>query len=65
MIALTRLPARTFGVLMSGDPALAALFGWLFLSERLSGVQWTAIILIIAASIGTTASVQQKLPIPG
>jgi inner membrane transporter RhtA len=65
MIALTRLPARTFGVLMSGDPALAALFGWLFLSERLSGVQWAAIILIIAASIGTTASVQQKLPIPG
>jgi inner membrane transporter RhtA len=65
MIALTRLPARTFGVLMSGDPALAALFGLMFLNERLSGLQWVAIILIIVASIGTTATAQQKVPMPG
>jgi inner membrane transporter RhtA len=64
MIALTRLPARTFGVLMCGDPALAALFGLLFLNERLSGLQWVAIILIIGASIGTTTTVQQKVPMP-
>jgi inner membrane transporter RhtA len=65
MIALTRIPARTFGVLMSGDPALAAAFGLVFLNERLSGMQWVAILLIIGASIGTTATAQQKVPIPG
>jgi inner membrane transporter RhtA len=65
MIALTRIPARTFGVLMSIDPALAASFGLVFLNERLSALQWVAILLIIGASIGTTLTVQQKVPIPG
>lgn len=64
MIALTRIPARTYGILASADPALAALFGLLYLNERLSGLQWTAIGLIIAASIGTTASTS-KVPMPG
>lgn len=54
MVALTRLPARTFGVLMSIDPAIAALMGLLFLNERLSVPQWIAITLIIVASIGVT-----------
>ena len=65
MIALTRMPARTFGILMSVEPALAALFGLVCLNERLSGMQWSAIALIIAASVGTTASMQQKVPMPG
>jgi inner membrane transporter RhtA len=65
MIALTRIPARTFGVLMSVDPALAASFGLVYLNERLSGMQWVAIILIIGASIGTTVTVPQKVPLPG
>lgn len=64
MIALTRIPARTYGILMSVDPALAALFGLLYLHEHLSGMQWTAIALIMGASIGTTASVA-KVPMPG
>jgi inner membrane transporter RhtA len=65
MIALTRIPARTFGILMSVDPALAASFGMVFLNERLSGMQWVAILLIIGASIGTTLTVPQKVPMPG
>ena len=62
MIALTRLPARTFGVLMSIEPAFGALVGYEYLSERLTTVQWAAIALIILASIGTTATVQRKVP---
>ena len=62
MIALTRLPARTFGVLMSIEPAFGAMFGYLYLNEHLTGIQWMAIALIIAASIGATASIQQKVP---
>ena len=56
MIALTRMPARTFGVLMSIEPAIGALFGAAYLNERLTFTQWAAIGLIIAASVGTTAS---------
>jgi inner membrane transporter RhtA len=63
MIALTRLPARTFGVLMSIEPAFGALIGYVHLHEWLTAVQWTAIALVILASIGATASAQQKIPL--
>jgi inner membrane transporter RhtA len=53
MYALTRLPTRTFGVLMSGDPALGALSGLIFLGEKLSIVQWVAIASIMLASAGS------------
>jgi len=53
MYALTRLPARTMGILMSAEPALGALFGLALLGERLGGLQWLAIAAIIAASVGT------------
>ncbi len=52
MYALTRLPTRTFGVLMSGDPALGALSGLIFLRETLSLIQWMAIASIMVASGG-------------
>ncbi|MGF0303971.1 threonine/homoserine exporter RhtA [Rhodococcus sp. IEGM1300] len=54
MIALTRLPARTFGTLMSIEPAIGALSGLLFLNEYLSLSQWMAILCIILASVGAT-----------
>jgi inner membrane transporter RhtA len=53
MYALTRMPTRTFGVLMSGDPALGALSGLIFLGEKLSVVQWAAIASIMFASAGS------------
>jgi len=66
MIALTRLPARTFGILMSVEPVFGALFGRVMLREVLSGMQWAAIALIILASIGTTwtATAQRTSPVP-
>ena len=66
MMALTRLPARTFGILMSIEPVFGALVGWAMLHERLSIMQWSAITLIILASIGTTwtATAQQPAPVP-
>ncbi|HEY6484006.1 MAG TPA: threonine/homoserine exporter RhtA [Steroidobacteraceae bacterium] len=66
MVALRRLPARTFGILMSLEPACGALFGLLFLNERLAAMQWTAIALVIAASIGTAATAGRKTlaPVP-
>jgi inner membrane transporter RhtA len=61
MIALTKLPARTFGILMSIEPAFGALIGYVYLHEWLTAVQWTAIALIILASIGAASSAQQKV----
>ena len=54
MIALKRLPARTFGILMSLEPAVAALLGVVLLHELLSVRQWLAVALIIGASAGST-----------
>ena len=63
MAALTRLPARTFGILMSFEPAMGALFGFAFLGQRLSTRQAAAIAMIICASIGTVATLRRKVPI--
>ncbi len=60
MIAMTRLPARIFGTLMSLEPAVAALSGMLFLGERLTLPQWLGLLAIIAASAGTTLTMRQK-----
>jgi inner membrane transporter RhtA len=66
MIALTRLPARTFGILMSIEPAFGALVGWAMLHEQLSVTQWVAITMIILASVGTTstATAARSSPVP-
>ncbi len=55
MTALRYLSARTYGVLMSFEPALAALVGLLVLGEALTRHQWLAIGAVIVASIGTVA----------
>jgi inner membrane transporter RhtA len=54
LYSLTRMPTRTFGVLMSVEPALGALSGLLFLRETLSLMQWAAIASIMIASGGIT-----------
>jgi inner membrane transporter RhtA len=59
MVALTRLPARTFSTLLSLEPAVAAMAGVALLGERLSTLQWLAIGAIIVASAGTALSVQR------
>ncbi|PZR03249.1 MAG: threonine/homoserine exporter RhtA [Archangium gephyra] len=61
MVALTKMPTRTFGMLMSLEPAIAALCGLLFLHERLSMLQWLAIASIIVASAG--AAMTSRAPV--
>ncbi len=63
MIALKALPARTFGILMSLEPAVAALVGLVFLAEVLSPPQWLAVALVIAASAGSTLT-SRRTPEP-
>ncbi|OPG04618.1 EamA family transporter [Streptomyces sp. GKU 895] len=52
LIALRRLPASTFAILMSLEPAIAATAGFLVLSQALSATEAVAIALVIAASMG-------------
>jgi inner membrane transporter RhtA len=54
--ALRRLPARVFGVLMSLEPAVAALAGFVVLGQDLGVREWAAIGLVVVASAGATAN---------
>ena len=60
MAALARLPRRVFGILVSAGPAFAALAGWVVLGERLTGMQWLAILLVILACGGAAATAGKK-----
>lgn len=63
MLALTRLPTRTFGTLMSLEPGLAAISGMIFLGETLTGTQTLALAAIIAASMGSTLTMRRETKI--
>ncbi len=52
MVALRRLRPNTFGTLMSAEPAVGSMMGFLCLGEMLSGAQWLAIGLIMLSSAG-------------
>lgn len=52
LIALRRLPATTFSVLMSVSPAVATLAGFVILHQRISVLDGVAIALVVVASAG-------------
>ncbi|MFE3036303.1 DMT family transporter [Streptomyces canus] len=52
LLALRNLPASTFAILMSLEPAMAALAGYLILDQSLSPLQALAVALVITASMG-------------
>ena len=54
MIVLKRLDSRTFGTLMSIEPALAALMGLAVLGERLDTIQILAMSCVVIACVGST-----------
>ena len=62
--ALRRIPARVFGVLMSLEPAVAALAGFVVLGEDLGGRELVAIGLVVAASAGVSLDVRDRAPPP-
>ena len=56
LVALRTLRPAVFGILMSLEPAAAALAAIVVLREHLAPVQWLAIACVVAASIGATRS---------
>ena len=65
LAALRTLAAKTFGILMSLEPAAAALVALVVLREHLDLQQWLAILAVIVASIGATRTAPPQVePVP-
>lgn len=58
--ALRRIPPRVFGILMSMEPAVAALAGLVLLGEQLKPAQWVAVCCVVIASVGATRSARPE-----
>ena len=54
MKALGQLPARTFSILMSLEPAAASIFAFIFLQEHLAFNEILAVVFVVIASVGST-----------
>ena len=60
--ALRRMPPRVFGVLMSLEPGVASLAGFLLLSQALTALAGVAIALVVAASAGAALTARDVPP---
>lgn len=60
LAALKHLAPATFGILMSLEPAVAALAAWVVLREALGAADWTAMACVIVASAGATLDARRR-----
>ncbi len=60
LIARRRIPSGTFSILMSLEPAVAALAALILLGERLSPVELVAMACVIVASVGATRTLTRR-----
>ena len=63
LIALRRLSARVFGVLLSLEPAVAALAGLVVLGQRLTRAQLVGLVCVMAAS-ALVLGTRERSPVP-
>jgi inner membrane transporter RhtA len=59
MVALRRMPTASFGILMSLEPAIGALAGFLILAQPMTALQMLGTALVVAASAGATFSTEK------
>ena len=60
LAALRRLPPRAFSILLSLEPAVACLAGFLLLAQALTWLQALAVAVVVAARVGSTLSARGK-----
>lgn len=66
LFALRRMRASVFSVLMSLEPAMAAVSGLVFLGQHLKAREWIAVACVMTASIGATRGARAVTPVePG
>lgn len=63
LFALRRMRASVFSVLLSLEPAMAAVSGLAFLGQHLQPHQWFAIACVVTASIGATRGQRRIVPV--
>jgi inner membrane transporter RhtA len=63
LTALRTIRPALFGILMSIEPAAAALAGILVVHEFLTAVQWLALVCVVVASVGATRA-ESRLAVP-
>lgn len=59
MKALGQLPPRTFSILMSLEPAAASICAFIFLQEKLSLYEISAVVCVVIASAGSTLTAKK------
>jgi inner membrane transporter RhtA len=68
LVALRRLSAAAFGLLMSLEPAVAALVGVLVLDQSVTLILGASVVMVVVASVGTTLTQRkvsvEKTPLP-
>jgi len=64
LLALRRLPAETFSILLSLAPALAAAAGFVVLHQALEGWDLLAIALVVVASMGAVRAAARRETLP-
>ncbi|HEU4542090.1 MAG TPA: EamA family transporter [Jiangellaceae bacterium] len=62
--ALRRMRAQLFGILMSLEPAAAAIVGLVILSEILALHEWAAVACVVLASVGASRTQPQRPEVP-
>lgn len=60
MKALGQLPARTFSILMSLEPAAASICALIFLQEYLALNEVVAVVFVVVASVGSTLTAKSQ-----
>jgi inner membrane transporter RhtA len=64
LAAMRRAPKRVFGILLSLEPAIATMAGWLLLGQHAGPAALAAVIIVIAASTGATLGAKSPDPQP-
>lgn len=60
IFSLRILPIKTFSIMVSLEPAVGAVSGIIMLNEFLAHREWLAVLLIVSAAVGTTATAVQS-----
>ena len=62
LAAMRRAPKRVFGILLSLEPAVATMAGWLLLGQHAAPVALAAVVIVVAASAGSTMGAKSTDP---
>ena len=63
LAAMRRASKRVFGILLSLEPAVATMAGWLLLGQHVSAVALAAVVIVVGASTGSALGAKRPDPL--